>query len=33
MEINKFLCIVHKFFNIVHEKISYEDTIFINDNL
>jgi len=33
MQIYKLLCIVHKLVNVVYEKTTYEDTIFVNDNL
>jgi len=31
MLIYKFLCIIHKFVNVVYEKI-YKETIFVSDN-
>ena len=33
MQINKLLYIIHKFVNVVYEKIVYKDTIFISENL
>jgi len=32
MQISK-LCIIHKFAKKVYEKKTYEDTIFVNENL
>jgi len=28
-----FFCIIYKLVNVVYEKIGYEDTIFISENL
>jgi len=33
MQINKFVCIIHKFVNVVYEKTVYEDTIFVCESL
>jgi len=33
MQINKFLCIIHKLVEVVYEKIAYKDTIFVSENL
>jgi len=33
MQINKFLCIIHKFVNVFYEKTFYKDTIFVSENL
>jgi len=33
MQINKLLCIIHKFVNVVYEKTVYKYTIFIGENL
>jgi len=33
MQINKFLCIIRKFVQVVHVKTAYEDTIFVSENL
>jgi len=33
MQINKLLCIIHKFVNVVYEKAGYKDTIFVSENL
>jgi len=33
MQINKLLCVVHKFVKVVYENTAYEDTIFIIENL
>jgi len=33
MQINKLLCITHKLVKVVYEKIAYENTIFVNENL
>jgi len=32
MQINKFLCIIHKFVKVVFEKTAYVDTIFVSEN-
>jgi len=33
MQINEFLCIIHKFVNVVYGKTIYEYTIFFSENL
>lgn len=33
MQINELSSIIYKFFNVVYEKIGYEDIIFVNKNL
>jgi len=33
MQINKFLCIIYKFFKVVYEKTIYEDTIVVSESL
>jgi len=33
MQINKFLCIIHKFINVVYDKTVCEDAIFASENL
>jgi hypothetical protein len=33
MQINKLLCMIHKLVKVVYEKNSYEDTIFVSENL
>jgi len=33
MQINKLLCIIHKFLNIVYEKTVYKYTISVSENL
>jgi len=33
MQINKLLCIIHKHVKKIYEKIAYEDTIFVSENL
>jgi len=33
MQINRFLCIIYKFFKVVYKKIVYEDTIFVSESL
>ena len=33
MQTNKLLCIAYKLVNVVYEKIAYEDTIFVSEDL
>jgi len=33
VQINKLLCIIHKHVNVVYEKTTCEDTIFVSENL
>jgi len=33
MQINKLLCIIHKFVKVVYEKAAQEETIFVSENL
>jgi len=33
MQINKLLFIIHKLANVVYEKATYENTIFVSENL
>jgi len=33
MQINTFLFIIYKFVKVFYEKLFYEDTIFVSDNL
>jgi len=33
MQINIPLCIIYKLVNVVYEKIAYESTIIVNENL
>jgi len=33
MQINKHLCIIHKLVKVVYVKASYEDKIFVPENL
>jgi len=33
MQINKFLCIIHKLVKVVYQNTTYEDTIFNGENL
>ena len=33
MQISKFLCIIHKFVNVIYEKTVYKDSIYVSGNL
>jgi len=33
MQTNKFLCIIHKFVNVVYEKTVYKETTFVSEKL